>query len=259
MRKASLLFVLFSGIVLHAQTLPGIAPTNGPTKSEGAKEYPQEAVVVEELFRSFRFENDGSGTTKTRVKYDVQSEAGVQQVGVLQLSYNSISDEVKIDYVRVRKPDGTVINTPVESAQEATSNVSQMAPMYTDMKIRYLPVVGLRPGDTLEFEYATTVKKPIVWGQFFMEASFEKDAITRDEVIELDIPASRVPILMREGAITSVFERGVNENEGEFRLTFFYRNRRARLGMDPTGRIIRRSTIDFGDRPIPDALHQPGG
>jgi hypothetical protein len=29
--------------------------------------------------------------------------------------------------------------------------------------------------------------------------------------------------------------------------------------MDPTGRIIRRSIIDFGDRPIPDALHQPGG
>ena len=73
------------------------------------------------------------------------------------------------------------------------------------------------------------------------------------------MPASRVPILMRERAITSVCERGVDENEGEFRLSFFYRNRRARLSMDPTGRIIRRSAIDFGDRPIPDALHRPGG
>ena len=73
----------------------------------------------------------------------------------------------------------------------------------------------------------------------------------------LDIPASRVPILMRERAITSVCELGVDENEGEFRLTFFYRNRRARLSMDPKGRIIRRSTIDFGDRPVPNALHRP--
>lgn len=75
----------------------------------------------------------------------------------------------------------------------------------------------------------------------------------------LDMPASRVPILMREGAITSVCERGVDDNEGEFRLSFFHRNRRARLSMDTAGRIVRRSVIDFGDRPIPDALHRPGG
>ena len=73
----------------------------------------------------------------------------------------------------------------------------------------------------------------------------------------LDVPASRVPILMREGAITSVCERGADDNEGEFRLTFFCRNRRARLSMDATGRIIRRSVIDCGDRPMPDALHRP--
>jgi Family of unknown function (DUF6522) len=67
-----------------------------------------------------------------------------------------------------------------------------------------------------------------------------------------------VPILMRERPITGVCEHEVDENEGEFRLTFFYRNRRARLSMDPKGRIIRRSTIDFGDRPVPNALHRPG-
>jgi uncharacterized protein DUF6522 len=75
----------------------------------------------------------------------------------------------------------------------------------------------------------------------------------------LDIPAARVPILMREGAITSICERGVDDHEGEFRLTFFHRNRRARLSTDVTGRVLRRSIIDFGDHPIPDALHRPGG
>ena len=75
----------------------------------------------------------------------------------------------------------------------------------------------------------------------------------------LGIPASRVPVLMRERVITSVCERGVDDNAGEYRLTFFYRNRRARLGLDSTGRILRKSVIDFGDRPIPDALHRSGG
>ena len=90
----------------------------------------------------------------------------------------------------------------------------------------------------------------------FNDGTFVVDAGLLGEL--LDVPASRVPILMRDGAITSVCERGVDDNEGEFRLSFFHRNRRARLSMDLTGRIIRRSTIDFGDRPIPDALHRPG-
>ncbi len=74
----------------------------------------------------------------------------------------------------------------------------------------------------------------------------------------LHIPASRVPSLMREGAITSACERGVGEHEGEFRLTFFYRSRRARLSTDPAGRILRRSVIDFSEQPVPDAPHRAG-
>lgn len=74
----------------------------------------------------------------------------------------------------------------------------------------------------------------------------------------LDLPAETVPVLMREGRITSACERGVDEHNGEFRLTFFHRNRRARLSTDLAGRILRRSVVDFGDRPA-DALHRAGG
>lgn len=75
----------------------------------------------------------------------------------------------------------------------------------------------------------------------------------------LRIPPSSVPALMRAGMITSTCERGMDEHEGEFRLTFFYCNRRARLSTDVAGRVVRRSVIDFGDQPIPQALHRAGG
>jgi len=58
---------------------------------------------------------------------------------------------------------------------------------------------------------------------------------------------------MRQREITSVCERGVDEHAGEFRLSFFYRSRRARLSTDLRGHVLRKSVIDFGDRPIPDA------
>ncbi len=67
-----------------------------------------------------------------------------------------------------------------------------------------------------------------------------------------------VPFLMRNHAITSICERGIDIHQGEFRLSFFYRNRRARLSVDTSGRILKRSIIDFGERPLPHALHGPG-
>lgn len=75
----------------------------------------------------------------------------------------------------------------------------------------------------------------------------------------LNVPPGDVPALMREHAITGVCERGIDTHEGEFRLSFFYRNRRARLSVDTSGQVLRRSTIDFGDRPLPGVLHSQGG
>jgi hypothetical protein len=91
----------------------------------------------------------------------------------------------------------------------------------------------------------------------FSDNTFVVDAALLGELLLL--PATSVRILMREGRITSACERGIGEDEGEFRLTFFHGNRRARLVTDSAGRLLRRSAIDFGDRPGPDALHRGDG
>jgi hypothetical protein len=72
----------------------------------------------------------------------------------------------------------------------------------------------------------------------------------------LDVLPVNVPALMREHAITSVCERGIDTHQGEFRLSFFYRNRRARLSVDGSGHVLRRSIVNFGDRPLPKALRR---
>jgi hypothetical protein len=74
----------------------------------------------------------------------------------------------------------------------------------------------------------------------------------------LDIPPAEVPALMRARSITSMCERGVDAHDGQYRLSFFYQNRRARLSVDRDGRILRQSSIDFGERPLPASMHRPG-
>ena len=74
----------------------------------------------------------------------------------------------------------------------------------------------------------------------------------------LNVAPGEVPDLMRTKAITSICERGVDEHEGEYRLSFFYQNRRGRLSIDEAGTVLRRSAIDFGDIALPRQLHRAG-
>jgi Family of unknown function (DUF6522) len=75
----------------------------------------------------------------------------------------------------------------------------------------------------------------------------------------LKVPPREVHELMRAGEITSICERGEGEHAGCYRLTFFCGSRRVRLDLDESGRVLRRTVIDFGDRPLPAALHGTGG
>jgi hypothetical protein len=74
----------------------------------------------------------------------------------------------------------------------------------------------------------------------------------------LNVAAAEIPALMRAGAITSLCERGTGADEGRFRLSFFYRNRRARLHVDEAGCILRRGVIDFGEKRLPAELRRAG-
>ena len=70
----------------------------------------------------------------------------------------------------------------------------------------------------------------------------------------LDVPASDIQSLMREGCITSLCETGVREHTNQFRLTFYHGNRRACVRVDPSGRIVARSVIDFGSKAASRAI-----
>ena len=73
----------------------------------------------------------------------------------------------------------------------------------------------------------------------------------------LDLSAHQVPKLINQQSITTLYETGVDEHEGGFRLTFFHSNRRAQIEVDNDGRILSRTVIDFGDRPLPASLRRP--
>ena len=74
----------------------------------------------------------------------------------------------------------------------------------------------------------------------------------------LKLEPEAVQEMMREGRITSLCERGIGEDDGRYRLTFFSGNRRFRLIVNDNGGIVQRLGINFGDRPMPASARIPG-
>jgi hypothetical protein len=68
--------------------------------------------------------------------------------------------------------------------------------------------------------------------------SFSVDAALIAE--SLGIEPTVVRTLMREAKITSRCERGIEQDAGRYRLTFFHGERRLRLIVDAAGEIVDR-------------------
>ena len=90
----------------------------------------------------------------------------------------------------------------------------------------------------------------------FQEGAIEVDARVLARGLGLD--AVSLQEFMREGRITNLCERGVDNDLGRYRLTFFYGNRRLRLVVGQAGNVIWKATIDFVVHPLPAAMHKPG-
>jgi tetratricopeptide (TPR) repeat protein len=157
----------------------------------GERDYSQESFVVESMDTRYKFESDGTGRKEIVARIRVQSEAGVQQWGQLQVGYNSANERVEIPYVRVLKEDGAVVKAGDDAVQDLSAPVEHEAPVYTDYRQKHITVPGLRPGEVLEYDMVTVIHTPLAAGQFWTEYEFDKNSIVLDETVDVDVPAGR--------------------------------------------------------------------
>ncbi|TYR35678.1 hypothetical protein FY036_02100 [Mesorhizobium microcysteis] len=62
----------------------------------------------------------------------------------------------------------------------------------------------------------------------------------------LEIGAADVEALMRQGRLTSKFEKGVGSDAGRCRLTFWLDGKRFRIVVDGRGNVLKKLRTDYG-------------
>lgn len=179
-----------SFLAIAVMLVPAYAQTPPPHMDE-KNDYSHEAAIVEEMSTKISFDNDGNLSREQNSRVRVQTDAGVKQWGLLSFSFQSATQTIDIDYVRVRKADGSTVLTPPDNVQDLDAEITRSAPFYSDLREKHVAVKGLETGDILEYGAHWRSTKPLVPGQFWFQYNFQRDGIVLDERIEVRVPATR--------------------------------------------------------------------
>jgi len=183
-RRALCLTVVLAVLVTsRAQTSPPPAPAKDDSSHE--------AAVIEEMSTKIAFENDGNSTREQISRVRVRTDAGVQQWGLLSFPFQSATQTVEIDYVRVHKADGSTLITPPDNVQDLDAEITRSARFYSDLREKHVAVKGLGKGDILEYEAHWHTTKPLIPGQFWSQYTFHHEGIVLDERLEIKVPLER--------------------------------------------------------------------
>jgi len=203
-------FTLVPFVTIHAQTSAPAEKPQSSTQSTATQkpDYSKEAFLDEHDSTKVVFENDGSNTRELTARVKIQSDAGVQRYGVLTFSYQSAVETVDINYVRVVKPDGTVITTPSDDVQDMPAEITRQAPFYSDLHEKHVAVKGLSAGDFLEMKSLWRSTKPLAPGQFWISFNFTRDCIVLSQEIEISVPRDRAVKWKSPGTKPAITEEG---------------------------------------------------
>lgn len=185
-----------------------------PLKAPAA-DYSREPFVVEKYYSDVRYENDGTGEHEITARIHVQSDAGVQQLGELVFGYNSGNERMEVRFVRVVKPDGTIVTAAPDAIKEMTAGVAADAPEYTDYKEKHITVPSLHAGDTMEYDVVTRTATALAPNQFWYEQNFLEGAIVLDEHLEINVPQERA-LIVKSAAYSNVDPRNIHEDDSTF-------------------------------------------
>lgn len=165
-------------------TLPSFAQTASVTK-----DYSKELCVIEKSLTRIKVAEDGSADRHQESVVLLTSQAGVQQFGLLRFSYPKATTTLNVEYVRIRKPDGTLIETSLDAIDDMPADITRQAPEYSDLREKHIAVKGANVGDRLEFAYSMR-EKSLIPGRFWLEHNFDDSALVTSAILEIDTPAA---------------------------------------------------------------------
>jgi len=198
---------------------PAEKPQEKPAETPAAKtlektEEPPNAAQIELLETKYRFETNGDSRKEVHAVVKINSELGVRQFARLNFDYNRNFQSVEVPMARITHAHGGTSDILASAITDVPNPAVEKFPAYQDVRIKSVRILGLQPGDSLEYRVVTETKNHPLAPNFWLSHSFDRTGVTSKQLLELDLPPS-APIQMSvrpdipSAAIDDVEEREV--------------------------------------------------
>jgi len=174
-------FTLLPAITAHAQETKPPAPSK-PTPAE------TNPAQIELLETKYRFETNGDSRKEVHTRVKINSELGVRQFARLNFDFNRSFQSVEIPLVRITHPSGGVADILPSAITDNPNPAVVDFPAYHDVRVKSVRILGLQPGDLLEYRVITTTAHHPLAPDFWLDHTFDRSGVVTREIFVLELP-----------------------------------------------------------------------
>jgi uncharacterized protein DUF3857 len=168
-------------------------------EKSAAKSSPKIPAEIELLETSIRFETNGSSRKEVHARVRINDELGARQFARLHFDFNRAFEQIEIPLVRITHPSGGVVDVLPGAITDNPNPAAVNAPAYQDVRVKSVRILGLEPGDSLEYRVITTVSHHPLAPDFWLDHTFDRTGVVSKETFQVILPASalaKTPIIL---------------------------------------------------------------
>src|SRR5437899_10389231 len=169
---------------------PAEKPAAKSPEKTGSPKKAENPAQIELLETKVRFEITGDSRKEVHALVKINSELGVRQFARLNFDYNRGFQSVEIPLVHITHASGGTADILPSAITDAPNPAVEKFPAYQDVRVKSVRVLGLQPGDILEYRVVTSTTLPPLAPDFWLDHSFDLSGVVSAEVFVLDLPAS---------------------------------------------------------------------
>jgi hypothetical protein len=190
----------------RAQTTSQKPAEKAPEKSQ---EKPKEKLAptaspklpaeIELLETRVHFESNGDSRKEVHAHVKINDELGVRQFAHLNFDFNRSFEQIEIPLVRITHPSGGTVDVLPSAITDMPNPAVVNAPAYQDVRVKSVRILGLEPGDSLEYRVITSTTHHPLAPDFWLDHTFDRSGVVLKEMFQVTLPApalAKTPIIV---------------------------------------------------------------
>ncbi|HXN52466.1 MAG TPA: DUF3857 domain-containing protein [Candidatus Acidoferrum sp.] len=243
-----ILLCAFGALPVRCQESPSPSAKQVPKSSEASESTPVLPAQIELLETRVRFEANGDSRKEVHTRVHIHNELGARQFARLSFDYNRSFQQIEFPLVRITHTGGGTVDILPSAISDQPNPAVVNAPAYQDVRVKSLRILGLAPGDNLEYRVVTSLARGRFAPNFYLSHDLAHDALVSQELFEVDLPASRA-VKPWTSQAAQIFDTEKSGEGGNARLVYRWKrpetNSESHDAKEPTP-----STKAISDLPI---------